>query len=124
MSSGSRTRRGCPWCRGGHRDRDHAGPVARADPREVLPRLHRRGAAALKALGSVFGGLSFIPTGGIGPANVGQYLALPQVAAVGGSWMVPSAAIDAGDTERIASLCAEAVAPVSSLSTLNHDGAS
>ena len=43
----------------------------------------------LKALAGPFGhtGLSFVPTGGITAATLPQYLALPQVAAVGGSWM-------------------------------------
>jgi 2-dehydro-3-deoxyphosphogluconate aldolase/(4S)-4-hydroxy-2-oxoglutarate aldolase len=55
------------------------------------------GAAALKALAGPFGQVSFCPTGGISPANIGSYLSLPNVIAVGGSWMVPSdlAAADA-----------------------------
>jgi len=46
----------------------------------------------------------FIPTGGISPTNAPDYLALPNVVAVGGSWMVPEDAIAAGDWARIASL--------------------
>ena len=47
------------------------------------------GVSALKALAGPFGhtGIQFIPTGGITAANLPNYLALPQVAAVGGSWM-------------------------------------
>jgi len=47
------------------------------------------GVNALKALSGPFGhtGVKFIPTGGITPATLPNYLALPQVAAIGGSWM-------------------------------------
>src|SRR6185312_1061265 len=48
------------------------------------------GAPALKALAGPFPQVSFCPTGGISPANIGSYLSLPNVIAVGGSWMVPS----------------------------------
>lgn len=68
------------------------------------------GVKALKALGAPFGGVRFIPTGGVSAANIAEYLALPNVAAVGGSWMVPSAAIDAGDFDTVRHLCASAVA--------------
>ena len=68
------------------------------------------GAPALKALGAPFGAVRFIPTGGVSAANIGEYLALENVAAVGGSWMVPSAAIDAGDFDTIRQLCLSAVA--------------
>ena len=46
------------------------------------------GVAALTALAAPFPGVRFIPTGGISAANAARYLALPSVAAVGGSWMV------------------------------------
>lgn len=68
------------------------------------------GASALKALGAPFGGVSFIPTGGVSATNLHDYLALGNVVAVGGSWMVPASAINAGDFEAIRRLCAEAVA--------------
>lgn len=45
------------------------------------------GASAIKALGGPFGRLKFIPTGGVSAENLREYLALPQVVAVGGSWM-------------------------------------
>jgi 2-dehydro-3-deoxyphosphogluconate aldolase/(4S)-4-hydroxy-2-oxoglutarate aldolase len=48
------------------------------------------GAPALKALSGPFAQVSFCPTGGISTANIGTYLSLPNVIAVGGSWMVPS----------------------------------
>ena len=68
------------------------------------------GPAAIAALGGPFGQVRFVPTGGVSPANLADYLRLPNVAAVGGSWMVPSDALAAGDTDRIARLCADAVA--------------
>lgn len=72
------------------------------------------GAAAVAALAAPFGGVSFVPTGGIGPTNLHEYLALPSVAAVGGSWMVPRATVRAGDFAEITRLTAEAVALVPS----------
>lgn len=68
------------------------------------------GPAALTALGAPFPQVRFIPTGGVGAANLGEYLCLPNVAAVGGSWMVPAAAVDTGDAETVRRLSAEAVA--------------
>ena len=67
------------------------------------------GPSALAALGAPFPQIRFIPTGGVTAANVSEYLSLPNVAAVGGSWMVPSQAIEAGDFNRILQLCRQAV---------------
>lgn len=67
------------------------------------------GPAALQAFSAVFSDMSFIPTGGIGPANLGRYLAIPAVSAVGGSWMLPSEAVAAGDAAAIAHHVAGAV---------------
>ena len=68
------------------------------------------GAAAIAALAAPFGGVRFVPTGGVGPANLHEYLALPSVAAVGGSWMVARDRIASGDFAGIAQLTAAAVA--------------
>lgn len=68
------------------------------------------GPAAIKGLSAPFGQVRFVPTGGVGPANLAEYLAIPSVAAVGGSWMVPRDLIAAGDTAAITSLTAAAVA--------------
>lgn len=68
------------------------------------------GAAAIAALAAPFRGVRFVPTGGVGPANLHEYLALPSVAAVGGSWMVPRDRVAAGDFAGIARLIADAVA--------------
>ena len=64
----------------------------------------------LKALGSVFGDVSFMPTGGISAANLAEYLAVPSVLACGGSWLTPKAAIAEGNYEIITELAAQAVA--------------
>jgi 2-dehydro-3-deoxyphosphogluconate aldolase/(4S)-4-hydroxy-2-oxoglutarate aldolase len=73
------------------------------------------GPAAIKALSAPFVGLRFVPTGGVGPKNLGDYLSIPAVAAVGGSWMVPRDMVKAGDFTGIAALTAEAVALAASL---------
>ena len=67
------------------------------------------GVPALKALSSVFRTMKFMPTGGISPANLADYLAIPAVIACGGSWLTPNNAIDAGDFASITALAAEAL---------------
>ncbi|TVS11715.1 MAG: bifunctional 4-hydroxy-2-oxoglutarate aldolase/2-dehydro-3-deoxy-phosphogluconate aldolase [Wenzhouxiangella sp.] len=62
------------------------------------------GAELLKAWSGPFPNARFIPTGGVTVDNAPRYLALANVMAVGGSWMVPEDAIAAGDWERIAGL--------------------
>ncbi len=66
------------------------------------------GIAALKALAGPFPEVRFCPTGGIGAGNAADYLALPNVVAVGGSWPAPEAAIQAGDWPQITRLAAAA----------------
>jgi 2-dehydro-3-deoxyphosphogluconate aldolase/(4S)-4-hydroxy-2-oxoglutarate aldolase len=75
------------------------------------------GAAAISALAAPFGGVSFVPTGGVGPKNLAEYLSIQAVAAVGGSWMVPRDLVKSGDFAGIQALTAEAVAMVRTLST-------
>jgi 2-dehydro-3-deoxyphosphogluconate aldolase/(4S)-4-hydroxy-2-oxoglutarate aldolase len=67
------------------------------------------GTAMLKALGSVFKDVSFMPTGGISADNLGEYLALPSVLACGGSWLTPRASIQAGDYAAVTRLAEEAL---------------
>lgn len=55
------------------------------------------GAALLKALASPFAGVRFCPTGGVTPENAADYLALPNVACVGGSWLVTDDLVRARD---------------------------
>ena len=67
------------------------------------------GPAMLKALGSVYRDVRFMPTGGVSAGNLGEYLALPNVLACGGSWLTPKAAIAAGNYQIITDLAAEAL---------------
>lgn len=62
------------------------------------------GPAALKGLAGPLPDLAFCPTGGVGADNAAEYLALPTVFAVGGSWLAPADAIRAGDWDRIEGL--------------------
>ena len=57
-----------------------------------------------------FTGVRFMPTGGVNLANVADYLAVPEVACCGGTWVVPKAALAAGDYAAIEKLAAEASA--------------
>lgn len=54
--------------------------------------------------------MSFCPTGGITEATAPQYLALPNVRCVGGSWLAPAQSVHAGDWARITQLAREAQA--------------
>lgn len=67
------------------------------------------GAAALKALAAPLAGIAFCPTGGIAADNAGDYLALPNVAAVGGSWVAPARLVAARDWDGITALARSAV---------------
>lgn len=66
------------------------------------------GVGALRALSGPFPQVRFCPTGGIDAARAPVYLALSNVATVGGSWMVPADALAAGDWARITALAAQA----------------
>ncbi len=68
------------------------------------------GPAFLKALIAPLPDLHFVPTGGVDASNAQSYLALSNVACVGGSWVAPQDAIEAGDWGRIRSLAKEAAA--------------
>ena len=65
------------------------------------------GLSAMKALSGPFGGIKFIPTGGVNAQNVGEYISAPFIHAVGGSWVCPKTDIAAGNFEKITALCAE-----------------
>ncbi|MFY3384363.1 bifunctional 4-hydroxy-2-oxoglutarate aldolase/2-dehydro-3-deoxy-phosphogluconate aldolase [Paracidovorax sp. MALMAid1276] len=62
------------------------------------------GIPLLKSWASPFGQVAFCPTGGITPATAANYLALPNVRCVGGSWLTPADAVRAGDWARITDL--------------------
>ncbi len=70
------------------------------------------GLNAMKNLSAPFGGIKFIPTGGVNAQNIGEYITAPFVYAVGGSWVCPKADITAGNFEKITALCAEAKANI------------
>lgn len=66
------------------------------------------GLSALKALSGPFGGIKFIPTGGVNTQNIGEFISVPFVHAVGGSWICPKADIATGNFEKITRLSVEA----------------
>jgi len=68
------------------------------------------GPKMLKALSSVFRDVRFMPTGGVNPQTLADYLAVPAVLACGGSWLTPKDAIAAGDFTAITTLAKEAIA--------------
>ena len=71
---------------------------------KFFPALQAGGSAMLKAWHGPFGDITFCPTGGISTANAAEFLGLPNVACVGGSWLTPADAIAAGDWGRITAL--------------------
>jgi 2-dehydro-3-deoxyphosphogluconate aldolase/(4S)-4-hydroxy-2-oxoglutarate aldolase len=70
------------------------------------------GLKTLKALAAPYVGVKFIPTGGINPKNLADYLSLPAVHACGGSWLVKGTLISAGEFIEITRLAEEARAIV------------
>ena len=66
------------------------------------------GVRMLKAISGPYPHVKFIPTGGINPDNFADYLALPQVLACGGSWLVKKTLISAGEFEKITTLTQQA----------------
>jgi 2-dehydro-3-deoxyphosphogluconate aldolase/(4S)-4-hydroxy-2-oxoglutarate aldolase len=67
------------------------------------------GVRMVQAIAGPFPGIIFCPTGGITPANYREYLALDNVACVGGSWVAPQGAMEQGDWARVTALAREAV---------------
>ena len=68
------------------------------------------GVAMLRSLGGPLPGIRFCPTGGVKPGNAREYLALPNVVCVGGSWLTPAKLVQAGDWTAIEQLAREAAA--------------
>ena len=75
---------------------------------KFFPALQAGGSAMLKAWGGPFFDVRFCPTGGVTPQNASEFLSLPNVACVGGSWLVPADALAQGDWARIEKLAREA----------------
>ena len=78
---------------------------------KFFPAVPAGGTAALKALGGPFPQARFCPTGGIGEADMHEWLALPNVLGIGGSWLAPPADIRAGNWAAITDRARRASAP-------------
>ncbi len=82
---------------------DHGQDILKFFPAEASG-----GRAFLKAVAGPLPNVLFCPTGGISALTVGAYLAEPNVACVGGSWLTPGDAIAAGDWGRVSTLARDA----------------
>ncbi|MCS6766620.1 MAG: bifunctional 4-hydroxy-2-oxoglutarate aldolase/2-dehydro-3-deoxy-phosphogluconate aldolase [Candidatus Protistobacter heckmanni] len=81
------------------RARDHGFSLLK-----LFPAAQAGGLGMLKALAGPFAELRFCPTGGVTQANLGEFLALPNVSLVGGSWLTPTELVNAGRWEEITAL--------------------
>jgi len=77
---------------------------------KLFPAAQVGGVAALKAFGGPFPGVKFNPTGGVSEANMLEYLAQPNVVAVGGSWLAPASDVRAGNWAAITARAEKAMA--------------
>ena len=77
---------------------------------KFFPAEQAGGASYLGALASPLAGIRFCPTGGVSLKNAMDYLSLPNVICVGGSWVAPRALVEAGDWAGITKLASEAAA--------------
>ena len=75
---------------------------------KFFPAEQSGGAAFLKSIGSPIPQVKFCPTGGIGLKNARDYLGLPNILCVGGSWVAPKEAMARGDWASITELAREA----------------
>ena len=75
---------------------------------KFFPAMQAGGPAMLRSWSGPFFDVKFCPTGGVSVANAKEFLSLPNVICVGGSWIVPSDALASGDWARITSLASEA----------------
>lgn len=71
---------------------------------KFFPAMQAGGPSMLKAWSGPFFDVRFCPTGGVTPQNASEFLALPNVVCVGGSWLVPAAAMAAGQWQQITEL--------------------
>ncbi len=76
---------------------------------KFFPAEQSGGLAMIKAMSAPYGGVTFMPTGGVSPSNVNDYLAFNKIVCCGGSWMVKPEMISAGDFDGITKLVREAV---------------
>jgi 2-dehydro-3-deoxyphosphogluconate aldolase/(4S)-4-hydroxy-2-oxoglutarate aldolase len=77
---------------------------------KFFPAVPAGGVGALKALHGPLPDIAFCPTGGVDAANAAQFLSLPNVLCVGGSWVAPAQAVEAGDWGAIEGLARDAAA--------------
>jgi 2-dehydro-3-deoxyphosphogluconate aldolase/(4S)-4-hydroxy-2-oxoglutarate aldolase len=77
---------------------------------KFFPAMQAGGPAMLKAWHGPFGDVKFCPTGGVTALNAREFLAVPNVACVGGSWLTPADALASGDWARVTRLATEAAA--------------
>ncbi len=82
---------------------------------KCFPAAQLGGISVLKAWAGPLPDLRFCPTGGVSTTDLAAYLSLPNVAMVGGSWLTPAAAVEAGDWTRIARLAREATEAVAAV---------
>ena len=87
-----------------------AARLAGFDVLKLFPAHQAGGVGMLRALAAPFPDVSFCPTGGITRASAPEYLALPNVLSVGGSWASPQPMIDAKDWQGIEALAKDAAA--------------
>jgi 2-dehydro-3-deoxyphosphogluconate aldolase / (4S)-4-hydroxy-2-oxoglutarate aldolase len=80
------------------------------DALKFFPAVAAGGIAMLKAWDGPFGDVKFCPTGGINPVNARDFLALPNVVCVGGSWLTPAEVVARGDWKHMTQLAKDAVA--------------
>jgi 2-dehydro-3-deoxyphosphogluconate aldolase/(4S)-4-hydroxy-2-oxoglutarate aldolase len=76
---------------------------------KLFPASLSGGAPFLSAVGSVFQGIKFCPTGGVSEQNKGDYLSLNNVIAVGGTWVCPKNWVEAEDWQAITDACKKAI---------------
>lgn len=77
---------------------------------KFFPAVPAGGIAALKAFAGPFPAMRFCPTGGIGEAEAAEWLALPQVVAVGGSWLAPAGLVRDGRWSEISEIARRSLA--------------
>jgi 2-dehydro-3-deoxyphosphogluconate aldolase / (4S)-4-hydroxy-2-oxoglutarate aldolase len=80
------------------------------DALKFFPAVAAGGVVMLKAWEGPFGDVKFCPTGGINPVNARDFLALPNVVCVGGSWLTPGEVVARGDWKHMTQLAKDAVA--------------
>lgn len=83
---------------------------AGVDTVKFFPAAAAGGVPMIKAMAAPYPGVRFVPTGGITATNAASFLAVPEVLAVGGSWMVAADLLEQRRFDGVTALCAEAAA--------------